>query len=230
MVQILKAEISYNRRVIIGYFLFLPVIWSLSLANSESLLAPFEDLPLSYLMFWLMFIMLQSWNSLRNKEIREFQQTTLPLSRSKVALVRLMVVVILALGVNGVYFVVLKLIRPSHVISLRSVMLPFTIMLAMFSVYFILRDRFLYILRNNRISKITREKSIMILMLLNLFAVIVGFVAFLTRPKVIGSIVEFVITHNPFSGEFGFGRFFILSLVLAGLTIVTYNYRKSYVE
>ena len=224
MVQILKAELNYNLKLIIGLFLFLPVTWLLSFNAFD------EDLSPNYIMFWLMFIMLQSWNSFRNKEIREFQQATLPLSRSKVALTRVVVVVILASGMNGVYFIVLRLIRPAQVISFSTVMLPFLIMVAMFSVYFMLRDRLLFFLRNNRISKITREKSIMILMLLNLMAVILGFVAFMTRPKAIGSIVEFAIFLNPFSGEFGFEKFFIFSLILAGLTIVTFNYRKSYLE
>lgn len=230
MVQILKAEISYNRRIIIGFFSFLPVSWLVSLIHLEGLFAPVESLAPSYLMFWLMFIMLQSWNSNRNKEIREFGQATLPLSRRKVAQARLMVVVLLALSMDGIYFVVLKLIRPARVIDFSTVMLPFTFILAMFSVYFMLRDRLLYFLRNNRISKITRERSFMILMLLNLIAVVAGFVAFMTRPKAIGTIIEFAIIHNPFSGEFSLERSFIVSVILAGLTIVTFNYRKSYLE
>ena len=230
MVQILKAEISYNRGVIIVFFSFLPVIWLLSLVHLESLFAPLESLAPSYLMFWLMFIMLQGWNSNRNKEIREFRQATLPVSRRKAALARLMVVVLLSLSMDGVYFAVLKLIRPAREIGFSTVMLPFAFMLVMFSIYSMLRDKFLYFLRTNRVSKITREKSIMILMLLNLIAVILGFVAFMTRPKAIGLIIEFAISHNPFSGEFGFEKFFVLSLALAGLTIVTFNYRKSYLE
>ena len=230
MVQILKAEISYNRGVIIVFFSFLPVIWLLSLVHLESLFAPLESLAPSYLMFWVMFIMLQGWNSNRNKEIREFRQATLPLSRRKIAVARLMVVVLLSLSMITAYFSILKLIKPAQVIDFHTVISPFAFILAMFSIYFILRDRLLYFLRNNRIAKITREKSFMILMLSNLIAVVAGFVAFITRPKAIGTIVEFAIIHNPFSGEFSLERFFIVSVILAGLTIVTFNYRKSYLE
>jgi hypothetical protein len=226
MVQILRAEIKYNLKLIVGFFLFLPVTWLLSFNT-------FEDLSPNYIMFWLMFVMVQSWNSIRNKEIREYQQAALPLERNQMALARLSMVVVLSLVMIATHFIVIHLIQPGRVITFTTVMLPFSILLSMFSLYYLLRDRLLYFLRHNRIFKITKERTMTVLMLMVFLGVIfgmLGMVAFMDRPTGIATVVDFVIAHNPFSGEFGFEKFFILSLVLSGLTIVTFNHRKSYLE
>lgn len=226
MVQILRAEIKYNLKLIVGFFLFLPVTWLLSFNT-------FEDLSPNYIMFWLMFVMVQSWNSIRNKEIREYQQAALPLVRNQVALARLSMVVVLSLVMISTHFIAIHLIQPGRIINLTTVMLPFSILLFMFSLYYLLRDRLLYFLRHNRIFKITKERTMGVLMIMVFLGVIfgmLGMVAFMDRPTGITTVVDFVIAHNLFSGEFGFEKFFILSLVLSGLTIVTFNHRKSYLE
>jgi hypothetical protein len=226
MVQILRAEIKYNLKLIVGFFLFLPVTWLLSFNT-------FEDLSPNYIMFWLMFVMVQSWNSIRNKEIREYQQAALPLVRNQVALARLSMVVVLSLVMISTHFIAIHLIQPGRIINLTTVMLPFSILLFMFSLYYLLRNRLLYFLRHNRIFKITKERTMGVLMIMVFLGVIfgmLGMVAFMDRPTGITTVVDFVMAHNPFSGEFGFEKLFILSLVLSGLTIVTFNHRKSYLE
>ena len=69
-----------------------------------------------------------------------------------------------------------------------------------------------------------------LLMLMVFLGMIFGMVAFMVRPTAIAQFVDFAIAHNPFSGKFGFEKFVTLSLVLSGLTIVTFNHRKSYLE
>jgi len=71
---------------------------------------------------------------------------------------------------------------------------------------------------------------LMLMVFLGMIFGMLGMVAFMNRPTGITTVVDFVMSHNPFSGEFGFEKFFILSLVLSGLTIVTFNRRKSYLE
>lgn len=223
MAQILKAEIDYNLKLIVGFFLFLPVMWLLSY-NA------FEDLSPNYIMFWLMFIMVQSWNSIRNKEIREYQQAVLPLPRTSVAFARLGVVTILSLIMIAIHSMAIHLIQPERKMNFSTVMLPFAILLFMFSFYYLLRDRLLHFLRHNRVFKITKERTMNILMLTVFLGMIFGIVAFMVRLTAIAPVIDFVITHNPFSGRFGFEKFFFPSLALAGLTIVTFNHRKSYLE
>lgn len=223
MAQILRAEIKYNLKLIVGFFLFLPVTWLLSFNT-------FEDLSPNYIMFWLMFVMVQSWNSVRNKEIREYQHAALPLARNQVALARLSMVVVLSLVMIATHFIVIHVIQPGRVINFTTVMLPFSILLFMFSLYYLLRDRLLYFLRHNRILKITKERTMSLLMLMVFLGMIFGMVAFMVRPTAIAQFVDFAIAHNPFSGKFGFEKFVTLSLVLSGLTIVTFNHRKSYLE
>ena len=223
MVQILKAEIRYNLKLIIGFFLFLPLTWLLSF-NA------FQDLSPNYIMFWLMFVMVQSWNSVRNKEARGYQQAVLPLSKIRVALARLGMVIVLSLAMIAIHSVVIHQIQQSLAMSFSTIILPLAILLFMFSLYYLLRDRLLYFLRHNRIFKITKERTMNILMLTVFLGMIFGMVAFMARLTTIAPIIDFVIAHNPFSGEFGFEKFLILSLALAGLTLVTFNYRKSYLE
>jgi hypothetical protein len=223
MVRILKAELNYNKKLIIGFFSLLPVTWLLALYG-------LEELPPGYLMFWLMFIMLQSWNSFRNKERREYQVATLPLSNWNIAMARMMMVVFLSIAMMGIYYLILFTIQPQRYSSFFGLFLPFAILILMFSLYFLLRDLLLYFMRNNKIYKITKDRSVTILMLLVFLGVVLNFLAFLVRPSGLRTVINFVIAINPFRGEYGLIKLYFLSFVLAGLTLITFNRRNSYLE
>jgi len=223
MARIIKAELNYNKRLILGFFCFLPITWILALNELEAL-------PPTYIMFWLVFIMVQNWNSFRNKERREYQIQVLPLSNWRIAAARLMMVVLLSIPVIFIYYLILFIIQPGRFLDFMALLRPFSILMLMFSVYFLLRDSLLYFMRNNNIFNITKDRSVTILILLVFWGVVISFMGLLIKPSGLRGIIEFVIALNPFQGQYGLEKLYSLSLILALFTLITFNRRKSYLE
>jgi hypothetical protein len=225
MFKIFKAEFDYNKFAFLGALSFVIPICILE--------AMLDDLPNFYIivpMFWIGLY----WIMIRNKETREFYFVHLPLSRCKLALVRIGMIILYSFIIIGFYELIHFIFQfrgsANYPVSIRNLVTYFAIVLFIFSTYFIVRDLILFFLRSNRFFKLKKEQSKTILLFAMLLVNILGVFALVVQPTLIGKIFEFFIHDNPFADVNNVIRFSAISLALAFLSIVSYNRRKAYLE
>ena len=225
MFYIFKAEFNYNKYVFLGVLAIVIHVCILE--------AMLEDLPHFYIiipMFWMGLY----WIMIRNKQIREYYFVHLPLSRCKLALARIGMIILYSLIILGFYELIHFIFQfrgsANYPVSTKNLVVYFVIVLFIFSAYFIVRDLTLLFLRNNRFFKLTKEQSKTILLFSMILLNILGVFALIMRPTLIGKIFEFFIHDNPFADVNNVMRFSVVSLALAVLSIVSYNRRKAYLE
>ena len=225
MLHIFKAEFDYNKFAFLGALSFVIPICILE--------AMLDDLPNFYIivpMFWIGLY----WIMIRNKEIREYYIVHLPLSRCKLALARIGMIILYSLIILGFYKLIHFIFQyrgsANYPVSMKNLVVYFVIVLFIFSTYFIIRDLTLLFLRNNRFFKLTKEQSKTILLFSMILLNILGVFALIMRPTLIGKIFEYFIHDNPFADVNNVIRFSAISLALAVLSIASYNRRNAYLE
>jgi len=223
MWHLLKAEFVYHKKIYLWYSCFLPLIvaWVIS---------PPVSLSPNYLMFVLLFMIVQNWVVFRNKEKRDYLHAKLPLSMNRIALVRILMVIIPIITFFSILALIRIIIKPTQPVDFKNPIIYAGILLFGFSVYYVLRDRLLFIMRNNQFFKFTQQRAKLIVIFVGLLLNILGVITFIKRPSILGDIIKFIMTHNPFASEAGVIIFIILSLVFAYLSLITYNRRHEYLE
>ena len=228
MWHILKTEMNYNKTLFIIALFLIPFI------AIQVTYPVIEDLPVGMLVFVVMFLALQNWAVFKNKENRDYQQVRLPISNRQVAMARIGIVVLIGLIVCIIYWGFQLILKPQGPISYRSGLVPYGIVIAFFSIYFLFRDLLLNAMRNNRIFQFTRERSKTLLISIVLILNLLGFYFFFSAAKqqldFIGGIFRFFVHHPLVTTPSGIFIWMASSLIMACLTIVTYRLRKSYLE
>jgi len=225
MFKIFKAEFDYNKFAFLGALSFVIPICILE--------AMLDDLPNFYIivpMFWIGLY----WIIIRNKEAREYYFVHLTISRCKLALARVAVIILSSFMTIGFYKLIHFIFQfrgpANYPVTIKNLTVYFTIVLFIFSVYFIIRDFTLLFLRSNRFFKLTKEQSKTILLFAMLLVNILGVFALIAQPSLIGKIFEFFIHDNPFADVNNVIRFSAVSVALAALSIASYSRRKAYLE
>lgn len=225
MFRIFKAEYSYNKFAFWGVLAFVIPICIL-----EAMLA---DLPHFYIVIAMFWIGLY-WTMTRNKEAREYHFIRLPLSRWKLGIARILILIGFVLAILAFYQLIHFIFQyrgsANYPISVKYLLFYLALVLFIFSLYFIVRDLALFFLRSNRFLRLSKEQSKTILLFTALVLNILGVFAFIMRPTFIGKIFEFFIHDNPFADLSTVIKFAATSLALAALSIVTYNGKKTYLE
>lgn len=233
----LKSDYSYVRNaVIFGIVIVFSVtlfeIWRSQFTNIEEI-PIIRSISPNYLKFWMIFIIPQMWNSYRNKENRIRQIATVPLSLNSFAIHRLLAIIVPMVIFCTFSAIILIIAQKAAILSLSSYALMMGALLLMFSLYFISRDLTISFLRR---LGMTRQKAILLLSLMVLginflgLTVLMVFNAKSGPAKAVGHFFDWVIAHYPFSGEYGNYKLFLVSLLFAGISILTFRNRKSYLE
>ena len=222
MRRLLKAEVGYNWIHLVVIF-FVPLIFVYQMAASS------ENLNFLYVLF--AFITINNMNTFRIKEKRDRFHVLLPLSGYKIALARIGSIVIMPCFVIYVVYIFLHLLYgEARTIIDLSMLVGFGILNCFFSAFFVLYDLF---------SDFLRKYSSRILLGLVLLGGVINllgvFVFIRTKnaggiPSALADIIEFVISNNPFAGEYGVEKFLVLSILLSLLSVTTFGRRRSYVE
>ena len=225
MFHIFKAEFDYNKIVFMGIMAFVIPICMLE--------AMLDDLPTFYIiipMFWIGLF----WIMISNKEIREYYFVQVPISRCKLGLARILMLMLLSLAILAFYELIHFIFQfrgpANYPVSTKNLVTYLAIVLFIFSIYFIIRDLSLLFLRSNRFFKLTKEQTKTFLIFGAIVLNLLGAFAFIARPTIIVSIFEFFIHDNPFADVNNVIRFSALSLALAVLSIASYSRRKAYLE
>ena len=170
MLALIKSEISYLKLLVIIMFALIPLVVFLQTA--------LEDVG-NFILLAVLFLLLQNWNSFRNKERREYQNILLPLSARKLAISRMVIVIIFCLTVV-LFYRMIQLFFPAELFAYNitnPVLIGIIVLL--FSIYFILRDLFLVFFR--RIG-LTAPRMVMLIAFIGISLNILG-VAVLIQTK-----------------------------------------------
>ena len=223
MLRQLYYEFSYHRITIFTFAAILPL--------GYFLLSQYRiDLSLYFLTFWIAFSLNIITLARMNREYRHYQTGVLPLRRQMMAVFRLVMTLIYTIATILVISILDYVMTGFSMLKLTHLVLIFSLNLFYISVYFILRDRLIDILRNNRFFRFTPERSKIALVIFTFFMNLLGFYAMLARPPWIPALIEFVIEANPFSGINGRLYFFLTACTMALLSLLTYRTRRAYLN
>ncbi len=218
MLKILKAEISYNKTSILLMYIMLLLLSKYS-----------------WFMGVMGYITLNSINTLRNKEFRERKLAILPVSIASPAVARIILHTFPFIIFTAFTFAALLIIDPDQWKLIEELIYVNGILITIFSLYFILRDKCLYFFRRIGFTqKIFTKILVIFILVTNLLGIYTMIAVDKDWPNPAVDVIKFFRedfpAYNPFSGEYGSYYFLILSMVLAVSTIYTYSKRKSYLE
>ncbi|KAA3617088.1 MAG: hypothetical protein D8M58_04170 [Calditrichaeota bacterium] len=223
MWSLIKSEISYLKTLLFVLMGLVPIIIYLGSA--------FDDIG-NMPVLAVMFILIQNWGAMRTKERREFRFYLLPLSVVKIGIARLIILFTYGIIILSEYELLNRLFSVQTLSYKIPSLILFAIIIFGFSIYFIMRDLFLYSFR--RIG-LTAQRIITALVIAMVAINMLGIYMLIQSRQsdsvgMIGSIIDTLIQFNPFSGQYGALNFIITSILLALLTLVSYPKRQAYFE
>lgn len=222
MWQLIKAELSYKKRNSLLLLTFgVPFLFFVSLRWNEIS---------SFWITWLTFLFCQNWNTFFNKDRRISKLKLLPLSTKQFAFVRIIIITTFAIGV----ILISTLIYANQDFNfIDRIILPFSIIVFGFSLYFIIRDLLLLKLR---MLGFTAAKMIVLItitvVLLNILTVYALFMA-KTSGKVpfgIDTFFSFFEQNNPFGANLLWQIILLSAIISALLSVFSFERRKAYLE
>jgi len=233
MWRVLKNEIQYQKIGFLVYSSFLLLIVLLEIERAKMLFGEHRFLSAStlvFLKFWVCFMIMQRWTINVNQEKREHIFRILPVPLYQMALLRLVMMVVIGILMAGITYLTYALFNSFELFRIRSVIISVSALLFMYSAYFIFRDLLLAFFR--RIGW-TRQRLMPIIFLLLFGLNLLGLILMIQAKQQkgfllpLGRMIDFVIQHNPFVGEYGLERFVGLTLIFVALSVVTFCRKQS---
>ena len=227
MLEILKTEFSYHRRIFGGFACTIP-LFSLYAAYPIG-----DNLHYELWMVYAIFSMLIYWFTYRSKERREYTYTILPISLLIKALARILIVVIGTAVFLSIFFLILILLNPAAEFDSLALMKSLAVMVSIFAVYFLTRDVLYDFFRQIGFNK---QRTIFGALLLTLglnFLTVISVIQLKQTGKTfipIGPAFDYLLAMQPFDGPNGIWKF--SAFCSAGLftTVFTYLFRRSYLD
>lgn len=223
MWPIIKAELKYTKTVYLSFVAFIPLL--LLIENT------LEDLP-NFLIWLLIFLTQFYYLIFLTKEKRFIRHTLLPVSKKSVGFARIMILLTLMISMLGCYgFIGILLAGGAEANPHTAFKFQFMALVAnlsLWTLFYILRDIFLYHLRHNRFIQINQERARNVLIFMALLLNLLGVYINIAKPKVFLNILDRIFSFriSPLSAFI----FFLLSLLLIYFSVQTFIHRKSYLE
>jgi len=224
MWHIVQSEIKYNRYLFAVFISMVPL--------NYIALQMFQDIPNFFLLI-LMFLMLQNWLIIKNKERREYRDIQLPMSLPQIGMARIVIIVTGGVCVITLDYFINIIFSSKNAPLQINTLIYLGIILCGFSVYFIFRDLMLPFLRRIGLTKTRMIAGLMVMaLIMNLLGVCAFFITKSSGkpPKLIEMLIYFIKNYNPFFGEYGLVKLVIFGICLSGLSVYTYMRRKTYLE
>jgi hypothetical protein len=223
MWRLIKSEFRYNW---LNFGLCLGAIPLLFLVQLR-----YRELGASFFSFILLLLMINNWNAFHMREKRDFQHIQLPLPIRRLALARILIVLISCAAFVGLFVVLhLALVRATP-INLRLLLTILGLVVSVFSLAFMFRDRFL------GTKALMRGKALLVALLAGVLLLnIMTWMAVNqakqqgSEPPRIARVFDFIEKHNPTTSNLNTAIFLGVSLVLAYLTIETFARRRSQIS
>ncbi|MBN1479347.1 hypothetical protein EH223_16130 [candidate division KSB1 bacterium] len=225
MWRIIKAEISYH----VGIFIiYLCLTVGVTFVEQQ-----FEDGGRFYVAI-LLFLIVQNWLSFKAKSKRDVLFARLPLAGLTLGGIRIVMIVVSALLITVVYKGMHALLgiqgHANYPVTGWKLVNYYSIVLFLFSIYFIFSDLVAPRLREFSNFEIIKERSIQILLLLLILLQILGMVAFLTQaPNFVIALFDLFYSHNPFDKVKTIQILLFISVLIAACSCFTFSKRRNYI-
>jgi len=225
MWRILFAEISNNRII---FFIYLSITIGITFLEKE-----LADGGRFYVAM-LLFLIVQNWLSLKTKSRRDLFINKLPLSGLSLGGLRVGMILMSAFLIVLVYKTMHIFLgiqgHANYPVTGWKLINYLSIVLFLFSVYFILNDLLAPRLRELINFELYKERFIQILILLAVILQILGLLAFMTgAPNFLTKVFDVLYFNNPFDDTRNIQIFAVFSLVCAGLSTFTFSRRRNYI-
>lgn len=222
MWNIVKSELAYYKN---SMLLFLAVI-TFAFVYFE-IIDP-EDW--NWVIFIMVFLMINSIISIRMREKRNRQQLRLPLSAQQIALARALTVYLPACFAFIELLILHSVFQKHIVFPAAKISVLIGISILPFTLFFIFYD-----LYPSFFKKYGKFLVAIFAMGISASMAVGILVMAKTRsgeplPAFALNLIDFIRKANPFAGASGWIRFLIFNLILSGITIITFSRCKSYVE
>ncbi|MBN2088090.1 hypothetical protein JW964_00675 [candidate division KSB1 bacterium] len=227
MFTILKSEINYH------YIVFIIYLSAMLLTGFLGHIFSIEMLSSIFFIMIFVFVMLQNWFSLRNKEKRELLLARLPIPLYKLGLNRIIAVHIAILIGIICYLGFFISKTPQNTINYSKLLEMYTLLIFGFSIYFISRDLLFVFFRKLGVN------AQRILIGIFLIGLGVNFITLIAIKQIkqtgstshtIFSTIDYLVCHHFFQGFTGIVQFIFIIVVFSGITILSFNRRKAYLE
>ncbi len=227
MWRVIKSEFAYHHKLFGGFLIIIPFFWLVVRSLAVA------DLPLGMLLFVMLFLLLQNWTTIRNKDRRERLQALLPLPAFQTALARMAVVVFAALVYGAIHYFFVNLIFSGKPFDMPFMLKVCAIVIIGFSLYFVLRDFFAGFFRKFGIAKNSIViGAVLVLLGLNFLGIFALHLVKTTgkSPVDLRPFLLFIVKSDPFAGEYGILKFFVWITIFSAVTVLTFRRRKSYLD
>jgi len=220
MWQVIRAEFRYNW---INFSLFLAAIPVLFLVQLR-----YRDVGVSFFSLMLLVLMINYWNAFQIKEKRDFQHIQLPLPIRRLALARILIVLISCAAFVGLFMLLHLAFLRSTPLNFRLLVTILGLVVSVFSLAFMFRDRFLgsKALMRGKILLVALLAVVLILNIATWMAISQAKQQGSEPPRII-RVFDFMEQHNPTTSNLNTAIFLAVSLALAYLTIETFARRRS---
>ncbi|MBN2009764.1 hypothetical protein JW960_10515 [candidate division KSB1 bacterium] len=222
MFRLITSEIRYNKILWLNFLMLVPVI----IAVVKKI-----DYSIQSYLFLLMAMMMSYWNIFMNKAYRPVLIYKLLITFRQIALARAIMVISMSFFL-AIFYIMIDFMWGNQPIAKDIIKITSYIGFVgiMFSGYFIGRDLSLQCLRHNRYFKLTKERSKMIFLTAALLLNLGGVFTFFIQPKLVMTIIEFLIRNNPVATPQRVVVTWCIMLVLTVCSIISFDKRKAYLE
>lgn len=222
MWEVLKAEVSYMRFGYLVFFATIPLLVMLGVVS--------EDGDRAYVVLFVIIMTINYWTAKRIKEKRDFHLAQLPISRKDVGRARALMIIM----TTASYLVMYGIIRSGFArdgLTLRHALLIFGLIVAIYSAVLMFRDR--YVGTKSLIpGKAVLVAALVAVAAAGLYAMIATDEAIETgsEPPMVVKAIDYAFKRNLLADPTFLACLVVGSLVLAYLSVVTFQHRKSNVE
>jgi hypothetical protein len=223
MWNILKAELSYSRFAFIVFFATIPLLVVLGAVSGGVR-------ERAYVVWFVILMAVNYWNATRIKEKRDFQLAQLPVTRKNVGRARASMIVV----TTASYLIVYGIVRSAFArggLNPQHALLIFGFVVAIYSALLMFRDRYV------GTKSLMRGKALLVAVLgvlfgAGIYAMIVTDEAVETggEPPMFLRAIDYVFRHSPLGHPVFLTCFVAASLLLAYLSVITFQRRKTNVE
>jgi hypothetical protein len=227
MWPLIRSDISYHRNTFIMLFIMVSAFF---------IFLQFSPEKIDFMIFVLVFVIVNQINTYRIREKRDRQHTLLPLSARQIGMARLLVLLLPCAAAFMFYYLLGLIFTSGEAIESWKLVVLFGLTLLFFSVFLILQDIYYMFPRSRLMGLFGQSTHLMVFAIGMLVFMSLGLFAFMSMektgqpPAALVYTIDFAKKYNPFGGTFGIVRFLIFSLAFSYLSVLTFSRRKSFVE
>jgi len=216
MLTILKAELQYHS------IIFMIYISAMLLTGFLERIFAIEMLSSIFFIMIFVFVLLQNWFTLRNKEKRELLLVRLPVPFYKLGLNRILAVHLAVLIGIICYFSFMISSTPRKVIHYSKLLEIYTFLIVGFSIYFVSRDLLFTFFRKLGVNV---QRILIGIFLLGLGVNLLTLIAIKeikqtgSTSHTLFSAIDYLVYHHFFRGVTGIALFIFIILVFSEITI-----------